>query len=133
MYLVILKAMHGIKPKAGLLERYHLEQEFSRLISAVFSGNVFYFREAMNTCQEFYIKMEVYLLIQLKLKTILYRNLFKRVYFILNGGGNGEESAMKMDSAASGRLPLTLLEQLMTQGLAISTDVDELECIMINK
>ena len=79
--------MFGVKPKDQLLQKYDLTRQFGILISSVFSGNVSSFRKAILDNQEFYIKKELYLIIQLKLKNYLYLKLvrlFAGIYVKIN-------------------------------------------------
>jgi hypothetical protein len=87
--LIIVNAIFGVKPKKTLIAKYNLTKEFGLLIDSVFSGNVFDFRRAIVENQAFYIQKELYLLIQLKIKNILYRNLIKKVQVIENQNLDG--------------------------------------------
>ncbi|XP_055371163.1 PCI domain-containing protein 2 homolog [Condylostylus longicornis] len=82
IYLVPVKMLLGFMPKKEILKKYDVLQ-FYELVSALKLGNVRKFDEVIQTHEIFFIKSGIYLLIE-KLKFIVYRNLFKKVYLIKN-------------------------------------------------
>ncbi|XP_053950784.1 PCI domain-containing protein 2 homolog [Anastrepha ludens] len=80
IYLVPVKMLLGYLPKQHNLERFDLLQ-FHELAVALKEGNVRKFDEVIQRHEIFFIKCGIYLLVE-KLKFIVYRNLFKRVYII---------------------------------------------------
>ncbi|OXU30665.1 PCI domain-containing protein 2 [Nasonia vitripennis] len=82
MYLIPVKMLLGYIPKYDLLKKYNL-MEFWDLIEAVKKGNLQMLDEVMNKQGAFLINAGIYLIVE-KLKLIAYRNLFKKVYLVLN-------------------------------------------------
>lgn len=64
-------------PKREMLERYDVLQ-FHELACALKEGNIAKFDEVIQRHEKFFIEYGIYLIVE-KLKTIGYRNLFKRV------------------------------------------------------
>lgn len=67
----------GYMPKKEVLERYDVLQ-FHELACAIKDGNVRRFDEVIQRHETFFIENGIYLIVE-KLKTIGYRNLFKKV------------------------------------------------------
>ncbi|XP_011503862.1 PREDICTED: PCI domain-containing protein 2 homolog isoform X2 [Ceratosolen solmsi marchali] len=82
MYLIPVKMLLGYIPKHNLLKKYNLI-EFCDLIEAVKKGNLQNLDIVMCKQESFLINAGIYLIVE-KLKLIAYRNLFKKVYLILN-------------------------------------------------
>uniref|UniRef100_A0A1B0B3W3 CSN12-like protein n=1 Tax=Glossina palpalis gambiensis TaxID=67801 RepID=A0A1B0B3W3_9MUSC len=80
IYLVPVKMLLGYMPKKYILECYDILQ-FHELSEALKEGNVRKFDDVIQRHEYFFIKCGIYLLVE-KLKFIVYRNLFKRVYLI---------------------------------------------------
>lgn len=81
IYLVPLKILLGYMPKLEMLERYNLPQYYA-LVSAVKDGNIAKFEQIIYHHMEFFISRGVFPIL-LQLKTIVYRNLFKKVHTIM--------------------------------------------------
>lgn len=77
IYLVPVKMLLGYMPKRNVLKRYDVLQ-FHELACALKEGNVQKFDEVIQRHESFFIECGIYLIVE-KLKTIAYRNLFKRV------------------------------------------------------
>ena len=82
MYLIPVKLLLGYIPKYNLLKKYNL-MEFWDLIEAVKKGNLQNLEMVMCQQEAFLINAGIYLIVE-KLKLIAYRNLFKKVYLVLN-------------------------------------------------
>lgn len=67
----------GYMPKHDVLEKYNVLQ-FHELTCALKEGNVQKFDDVIQRHESFFIECGIYLIVE-KLKTIAYRNLFKRV------------------------------------------------------
>ncbi|XP_055845593.1 PCI domain-containing protein 2 homolog isoform X1 [Episyrphus balteatus] len=80
IYLAPVKMLLGYMPKNQVLEKYDVMQ-FHELSNAIKEGNVRKFDEAIQKHESFFIKCGIYLLVE-KLKFMVYRNLFKKVYLI---------------------------------------------------
>ncbi|XP_037033737.1 PCI domain-containing protein 2 homolog isoform X2 [Bradysia coprophila] len=80
IYLVPVKMLLGYMPRKEVLERYDVLQ-FHELASAIKDGNVRRFDEVIQRHETFFIEHGIYLIVE-KLKTIGYRNLFKKVYLL---------------------------------------------------
>lgn len=75
--LVPVKMLLGSMPNRAMLEQFDVLQ-FHDLACAVKGGNISKFDEVVQRHEKFFIKYCIYLTV-IKLKTIVYRNLFKRV------------------------------------------------------
>ncbi|KAH8301160.1 hypothetical protein KR018_004007 [Drosophila ironensis] len=80
IYLVPVKMLLGYLPRKSLLERYDLLL-FYDLALALKAGNVQRFDDIVREQEVVLIRSGIYLLVE-KLKFIVYRNLFKKVYII---------------------------------------------------
>lgn len=104
----------GYMPKKSLLEKYNL-LEFWELVEAVKRGNLRSLEEVMSKHEIFFISAGIYLIVE-KLKLITYRNLFKKVYLVLN----------------THQIPVeSLLAALEMHGVE-DVDMDETECLVAN-
>ncbi|XP_066259386.1 PCI domain-containing protein 2 homolog [Euwallacea similis] len=113
IYLVPVKMLLGYFPNRKVLEKYDV-LEFSELVEAVCQGNLKRFDEIMEKHESFFIDSGIYLIID-KLKIIAYRNLFKKVYMILN----------------THQIPVESLQTAL-QFLDQDVDLDETQCIVAN-
>ncbi|XP_076664326.1 PCI domain-containing protein 2 [Andrena cerasifolii] len=113
-YLVPVKMLLGYMPKQSLLEKYNL-MEFWELMEAVKKGDLRNLEKVMEKHEAFFIGAGIYLIVE-KLKIITYRNLFKKVYLVLN----------------IHQIPVqNLLSALQMHGIE-DVDMDEVECIVAN-
>lgn len=80
IYLAPVKMLLGYMPKDEVLQKYDVMQ-FQELTIAIKEGNVRKFDECLQKHESFLIKCGIYLVVE-KLKFMVYRNLFKRVYLI---------------------------------------------------
>lgn len=104
----------GYMPKRNLLEKYNL-MEFEELMEAVKRGDLCNLEKVMEKHELFFIGAGIYLIVE-KLKIIAYRNLFKKVYLVLN----------------IHQIPIQdLLSAFEMQGIN-DVDMDEVECIVAN-
>lgn len=81
IYLVPVKMLLGYMPLKETMERFGVPQ-FHELACALKQGNVRKFDETMQKYEAFFIDTGIYIIVE-KLKIIAYRNLFKKVYLIL--------------------------------------------------
>lgn len=81
IYLVPVKMLLGYMPRKEVLQRYNVLQ-FHDLTVALKEGNVRRFDEVIQQHESFFINAGIYLIVE-KLKILAYRNLFKKVYLIL--------------------------------------------------
>jgi len=65
-------------PSTTLLERYNLRPQFENLASAVKSGHVKAYRDAIKEQEEFFTESKTFLVIE-HLIVVVFRNLFKKV------------------------------------------------------
>ena len=82
IYLVPVKMLLGFMPSRCVLEKYNL-QPFWNLVEAVVQGHLKNFEQVLETHESFFIKAGIYLIVE-KLKIMAYRNLFRKVFRILN-------------------------------------------------
>ncbi|XP_049773663.1 PCI domain-containing protein 2 [Schistocerca nitens] len=114
IYLVPVKMLLGYMPKKKVLAKYDLLQ-FWELVEAIRSGNIRQANKVIQQHQFFFIKCGIYLILE-KLKVIAYRNLFKRVHFMLD----------------THQIPLeALLIALKIMGTD-DIDLEEIQCIVAN-
>lgn len=83
-YLIVVMILRGRFPKESLLLKYKLKQQYFELTNAVVQGNLVGFTKSLQDNLEFFMRLELYLILQVKLKNLLYRNLLKRMYTLLN-------------------------------------------------
>lgn len=104
----------GYMPKKTLLEKYNL-MEFWELVESVKKGDLRSLERVMAKHETFFIGAGIYLIVE-KLKLIAYRNLFKKVYLVLN----------------THQIPVqSLLSALEMHGIE-DVDMDETECLVSN-
>lgn len=122
-FLVPLKLIHGALPTHQLLQQYGLDGEFGRLRDAVRTGNLLLFDAVLAENQAFYMQKELFLLIQIHLKSLILRTLFRRIYLVTVG----------LPGAADSRLPLANLEAgFAVFGMGGHVSRDEIECWTAN-
>lgn len=112
-YLVPVKLLRGRLPTTKLLEKYSLH-EFVSLSNGMRTGNLMEFSDGLMKNQDLFIRRGTYLLLE-KCKMICYRNLFKRVYSIV------QKEQIKLDYIAAS-----------FKWLGMPIDLDEVECILAN-
>lgn len=81
LYLVPAKMLLGQMPKESALVKYQLNS-FMPLVKSIREGNIKAFDAALDQEKDFFWTYGIYLLLE-KLRTILYRNIFKKVSLIL--------------------------------------------------
>ncbi|RZC42972.1 PCI domain containing protein [Asbolus verrucosus] len=114
IYLVPVKMLLGYIPSKEVLQKYDIVQLWD-LVQAVCQGNLKAFDEIMEKHETFFIKCGIYLIVD-KLKIIAYRNLFKKVYLILN----------------THQIPIEALQTALVYLGQNDVDLDETECIVAN-
>lgn len=114
IYLLPVKMLLGQMPKTQLLKKYNLLQ-FAEVAQAVRSGNLLLLNQALEKNETFFIRCGIYLILE-KLKTITYRNLFKKVALLLG-------THQLHISAYTAALKMMKVEDI---------DDDEVECIIAN-
>ncbi|KAI8514204.1 PCI domain-containing protein 2 [Branchiostoma belcheri] len=114
IYLLPVKMLLGHMPSVSLLQKYDLTQ-FAEVAKAASTGNLLQLNDAMARHEAFFIRCGIFLILE-KLKIITYRNLFKKVYLLLN----------------THQLPLdAFVVALRTMGVT-DVDLDEASCIVAN-
>ncbi|KAF1318918.1 Pci domain-containing protein 2, partial [Globisporangium splendens] len=113
-FLVPVKLLLGVMPSPQLIEAYALH-EYTGLTDAIRGGNLRLFNEYLDKYQEQFIQQGVYLLIE-KLRLVVLRNLFKKVYIIRQ----------------SHQLRLQDFQQSLEFITGETMDMDEIECILAN-
>jgi nuclear mRNA export protein PCID2/THP1 len=81
IYLVPVKMLLGHMPLKETMEQFKMAQ-FYELAGALKQGNVRKFDQVLQKYETFFINTGIYIIVE-KLKIIAYRNLFKKVYLIL--------------------------------------------------
>lgn len=114
IYLIPVKMLLGFLPKPSLLKRYNLD-EFQDVVSGVRQGNVRAVSEALVKHERFFIGAGIYLILE-KLKTVAYRNLFRKVFLIKNNH----------------QIDIAVFLQSLQWMKVEDVDHDETECILAN-
>lgn len=114
IYLVPVKMLLGQLPKRELLQKYNLLQ-FSDISQAVSEGNLLLLSQALSVHETFFIRYRIYLILE-KLKMIVFRNLFKKVYLI----------------QGTHQLNLKAFEGCVKYLGETDMDTDEVQCIIAN-
>lgn len=136
IYLVPVKMLLGFMPKREVLDKYDVLQ-FHELACALKEGNVQKFDEVIQRHETFFIECGIYLIVE-KLKTIAYRNLFKRVSSI-----HGHCLALEIDFRCSFAFQVWLVTQTHQLDLnhflvalqyvgESEITMDEVHCIVAN-
>lgn len=114
IYLVPVKMLLGYIPSKQVLEKYNV-LEFWELVNAVCQGNLRLFDEIIEKHEAFFIQCGIYLIVD-KLKNLAYRNLFKKVYTILN----------------THQIPVEALQEALVFLGQTDVDLNETQCIVAN-
>ncbi|KAF4532008.1 hypothetical protein B566_EDAN006553 [Ephemera danica] len=114
IYLTPVKMLLGYMPRRSVLEKYNL-LPFWEVAQAVKVGSAAKLGEAMQKHEAFFIRCGVYIILQ-KLEMITFRNLFKRVYGIMQ----------------THQLPISALLTALRCGGVTDADEDETQCIVAN-
>lgn len=114
IYLLPVKMLLGHMPTLQLLRKYDLMQ-FSDVTRGVREGNLLLLNEALSKHETFFIRCGIFLILE-KLKTITYRNLFKKVYLLLQ----------------THQLPLEAFLVALRMMKVDDVDLDEVQCILAN-
>ncbi|GFG29799.1 hypothetical protein Cfor_00231 [Coptotermes formosanus] len=104
----------GFMPSKAVLEKYDLTQ-FIEVVEAVKQGNILQLNKAIQLHEVFFIKCGIYLLLE-KLKTITFRNLFKKVYLLMK----------------THQIPIDSLLIALQYNELKDIDLDETQCIVSN-
>lgn len=114
IYLLPVKMLLGHMPTLQLLRKYDLMQ-FSDVTKGVREGNLLLLNEALSKHETFFIRCGIFLILE-KLKIITYRNLFKKVYLLLQ----------------THQLPLEAFLVALRMMKVDDVDLDEVQCILAN-
>lgn len=114
IYLVPVKILLGYIPSKLILEKYDLLQ-FWELVQVVCQGNLLLLDQVIEKYEVFFIRSGIYLIVE-KLKIIAYRNLFRKVYLILN----------------THQIPIEALQTALHLMGQTDVDIDETQCIVAN-
>jgi len=126
-FLVPVRLARGRFPHARLLEKYGLSAQFGPLIQAVRSGDLQSFNSQLAQQQRFFVRKGIYLILE-KLKSSVYRNLFRKVhqFHAAQCAESGAEVAKQQ------QLPLDLLLAALRVNGSPDIGAEELECILAN-
>ncbi|XP_019871609.1 PCI domain-containing protein 2 [Aethina tumida] len=114
IYLVPVKMLLGYIPSKSVLEKYDVV-EFWELVEAVVQGNLKKFDDILYFHRSFFVKYGIYIIVD-KLKIIAYRNLFRKIYLMLN----------------SHQIPVEAFQAALVHLGQTDVDLDETECIVAN-
>jgi hypothetical protein len=113
-YLIPVNMLRGFMPKQALLRKYDLK-EFAEIVTAVKQGNIRKFDSDMRDYEDFFIQSGVYLFLE-KLKMTTYRNLFKKISYLLK----------------TVQLPIDVFVEILKHLGDDEIDNDECQCILSN-
>ncbi|XP_036175913.1 LOW QUALITY PROTEIN: PCI domain-containing protein 2-like [Myotis myotis] len=114
IYLLPVKMLLGHMPTIELLKKYHLMQ-FAEVTRAVSEGNLLLLKEALAKHETFFIRWGIFLILE-KLKILIYRNLFRKVYLL------PKTHQLSLDAF------LVALKFMQVEDV----DIDEVQCILDN-
>ncbi|KAI8901203.1 hypothetical protein BC833DRAFT_578852 [Globomyces pollinis-pini] len=114
-YLIVIKMIRGVLPSEFLLKEFHLDQYFSNLCLHLSKGNFLMFTKELEIQRSWLLKNGLYLLIEQHTRIVLYRNLFQRIYRIME----------------SNSISVSLLWQI-TQKMNADDTVEEIECLLVS-
>jgi len=104
VFLVPLRMMLGKPPPTPeLLERHFLATEFTDVIEALQLGDLTLFKKSIDVHEEFYAKHGIFLLV-MKLKSLIYRQLFRRVWLLREKSAELHLSDFKVALKVSGEV-----------------------------
>lgn len=86
VYLVLVRMIHGHLPTAANLERNGLTTVYGPLATALRQGDLRLFEQALNAQQAYYMRKEIFLVIQLHLRNLILRSFLKKVYKPVHSG-----------------------------------------------
>lgn len=79
VYLIIVKAIRGLLPTSHALREWGLFDKFGDLVYAIRRGDLRLFDIALMRNQAFYMRVQIFLLIQLHLRNLILRSFVKKV------------------------------------------------------
>lgn len=86
IYFIVVRMIRGMLPSKELLVRNGLWREFGNLAAALKSGDLRSFDRVLMENQQFYIQKELFLLIQLNLRSMILQSLYKKMYTLTTMG-----------------------------------------------
>lgn len=116
VYLIPVNMLAGKLPHTSLLEQYDLMQ-FAGIIKALKEGNLSGFKAELHAHRSFFIQWGIILALE-KLRMILYRNLFRRVW----------------EFVGKTNIPLQYFQAALqvSKGDGQEVEMEEVECIAAN-
>lgn len=120
-FLIPVKLLLGKFPQERLLQKYDLPQ-FVGLIEAIKQGNLGQFNSNLEKHTTFFINKGIFLILE-KLKTFVYRNLFRKInkYNLTHQPSYAKKNQLQLN---------TLQAALRVNGTDM--ELNELECILAN-
>jgi hypothetical protein len=119
LYLIPARILRGSLPSNALLARYHM-MWFVDIASALRSGNLSLFDDAVTKNEQFFIRKGLYLAVE-KMRSLVYRSLCKKLY----------RARVAMDKPDPHKV--NLREYQMSLRLCnANVSEDEVECILAN-
>eukprot|EP01006_Ploeotia_vitrea_P020917 TRINITY_DN53241_c0_g1_i2.p1 TRINITY_DN53241_c0_g1~~TRINITY_DN53241_c0_g1_i2.p1 ORF type:complete len:432 (+),score=181.92 TRINITY_DN53241_c0_g1_i2:25-1296(+) len=118
-FLIPVKLYLGKPPTAHCLRKYGLSH-FEGLARSIGKGALHEFNATLERHEERFIKYGTFLLLE-KLKTVVFRNLFRQVHKLCAEAGNPKPHQLQLKDLQTG-----------LRVCKVDMDVDELECILAN-
>eukprot|EP00917_Polyrhabdina_sp_WS-2016_P012770 GHVP01027969.1.p1 GENE.GHVP01027969.1~~GHVP01027969.1.p1 ORF type:complete len:334 (-),score=40.64 GHVP01027969.1:22-1023(-) len=113
-YLICIKIIKGILPTTDCLKKYNLEFLYNDLVLSIKKGNIKMFDSIVENLKDYLIAKELYLTINIHIRTLIWRNLFKITYKnVIASGGD------------MGRMELGYIIQVMGNGGDVNKDLNK--------
>jgi len=77
---MVARLIIGKFPKEILLKKYGYYEYFNDLIQAIKQGNFAAYNAILNRQQDWFINTGIYMILKKQLESLMFRNLFMRVY-----------------------------------------------------
>ncbi|KAI9001698.1 hypothetical protein BC832DRAFT_562439 [Gaertneriomyces semiglobifer] len=82
--LLVARMVRGVLPHQRLLEQFELHHIFGPLIGAYKQGNFRVYDQVLEQHRAYFSALGTYFDLQMRTRMIMYRNLFRRVWVVLN-------------------------------------------------
>jgi len=119
LYLMVARLIIGKFPKEILLKKYGYYEYFNDLIQAVKQGNFTAYNAILNRQQDWFINTGIYMILKKQLESLMFRNLFMRVFNLAKMGKNPMISYY------------SLLNAFKVAGIN-DFDLDDVECVAVS-
>lgn len=133
VYLIVAKILvQQSYPNERLLQKYKLLHVYGPFIQSIKDGNIIRYNSCLQRHMEFFMQSEIFLIAEVQMKTLIYRNFFRLIYHV----------CQSLPGAIEGRLSIETVVQAFALLNASSKDTivdrdaewnaDHIECIAAN-